>query len=248
LSRRQLIQLVVLGILLSTTGIAIALWINWFPTQASSQAKQIDTLFDVLLIASVPIFVLVEMVVLYSVWKFRMKPGEELKDGPPIHGNTRLEVVWTTIPTILLVGLCSYAYVVLRDIERKPAGHEMVVNVTGQQFAWSFEYPGENGGKSFKSDQLYLPEGQSVKFKVRSVDVIHDFWVPQFRLKIDAVPGITTSYRLKPSRTGHYTVVCAELCGLGHSTMRQSAHVLPKQQFDAWVTKHQSAAPTPSPS
>ena len=88
------------------------------PVQASGEAKKIDTLWDVLLIASVPVFVLVQTIVLYCVWKFRMRPGEELKDGPPIHGNTRLEVVWTAIPAILLVGLCTYAYVALHDIEK----------------------------------------------------------------------------------------------------------------------------------
>ena len=101
----------------------------------------------------------------------------------------------------------------------------MIVNVTGQQFAWTFEYRGAGGKVS--SDQLYLPEGTSVEFHVRSKDVIHDFWVPEFRLKIDAVPGITTKYRVTPNRLGAYTVVCAELCGLGHSTMRQTVHVLP---------------------
>ena len=87
--------------------------IPWFPANASRQANNVRTLYDVLLIVSVPIFVLVETVVLFSVWKFRMRPGEEDKDGPPIHGNTRLEVVWTAVPAILIVGLCTYAYTVL---------------------------------------------------------------------------------------------------------------------------------------
>ncbi len=233
--------MLIIGAIASIIGIAVALLINWFPVQADSQAPKIDTLYDVLLIVSVPIFVLVEVVVLFSVWKFRMRPGEELKDGPPIHGNTRLEVVWTAIPAILLVALASYAYVVLNDIEKRPA-HEMIVNVTGQQFAWSFEYPGMGpGGKALKSDQLYLAKDHPVEFHVRSMDVIHDFWVPEFRLKIDAVPGITTKYRINPTRPGDYDVVCAELCGLGHSTMRQTAHVLPPGRFQAWLTQQRGA-------
>src|SRR5215217_9703869 len=160
--RRELRQMLVIGAIAAAGGIALALLIDWFPTAASRQAGPIDTLWDVLLIVSVPIFVLVQTVVLYSVWKFRMRPGEELKDGPPIHGNTTLEVIWTAVPAILLVGLCSYAYVVLTQIERRPA-HEMVVNVTAQQFAWSFEYPGAGpGGKSITSDQLYLAKGRPV--------------------------------------------------------------------------------------
>ena len=181
-----------------------------------------------------PIFVLVEVVVLFSVWKFRMRPGQELEDGPPIHGNTRLEVIWTAIPALILVGLCGYAYKVLQDIEEKPK-NEIVVNVTGQQFAWTFDYAGQKAKVS--SEQLYLPEGTSVEFHVRSKDVIHDFWVPEFRQKIDAVPGITTKYRITPNRLGAYPVVCAELCGLGHSTMRQTVHVLPRQEFDSWMSR-----------
>jgi cytochrome c oxidase subunit 2 len=232
--------MLIIGVIASAIGIAVSLSIDWFPVAGSSQAHKIDTLFDVLLIASVPIFVLVEVVVLFSVWKFRMRPGEERKDGPPIHGNTALEVVWTAIPAILLVGLCSYAYVTLRQIERKPA-HEMTVDVTGQQFTWSFRYPNPPSGRPITSDQLYLPLNEPIKFNVRSKDVIHEFWVPEFRVSVDAVPGITTHYRITPIRLGEYPVVCAELCGIGHSTMRQTAHVLPRQAFDAWMAREQAA-------
>jgi len=90
------------------------------------------------------------------------------------------------------------------------------------------------GGKPIKTSQLYLPEGASVKFDVTSKDVIHDFWVPAFRMKIDAVPGVTTNYRVTAKRLGDYPVVCAELCGLGHAFMRQTAHVLPRDRYDAW--------------
>jgi cytochrome c oxidase subunit II len=228
--------MLIIGVVASAIGIAVALSIDWFPKVASTQAEDIDTLFDVLLIASVPIFVMVEVVVLFSVWKFRMRPGEELKDGPPIHGNTLLEVIWTAIPALLLVGLCAYAYIVLQDIEDS-SPDELVVNVTGEQFAWTFEYPAQGGSPKVRSDQLYLPEGQKVKFNVRSKDVIHDFWVPEFRQKIDAVPGITTHYRITPDRLGAYPVVCAELCGLGHSTMRQTVHVLPASKFESWMSR-----------
>src|SRR5215217_27584 len=113
--RRHLLPLLVIGGIASACGIALGLLIDWFPTQASAEGKQIDTLWDVLIIVSVPIFVLVMTVVLYSVWRFRMRPGEELQDGPPIHGNTRLEIVWTLIPALLILGLCVYAYAVLDD-------------------------------------------------------------------------------------------------------------------------------------
>jgi cytochrome c oxidase subunit 2 len=181
------------------------------------------------------------IIVLFSVVNFRMRPGEENLDGPPIHGNTRLEVIWTAIPAIMLVALCSYAWVVLNDIE-KAQPNEMRVNVTGQQFAWSYEYP-QAGGKPVKSTQLYLPNDQPVRFYVKALDVIHDFWVPAFRMKVDAVPGIETHYRITPTRLGIYPVVCAELCGLGHSVMRSTAHVVTPAVFKTWLaSKTQPAA------
>ena len=141
-SRAQVRTMLLIGAVASALGIALALWIDWFPVPASEQAGPIDTLWDVLLIASVPVFVLVETIVLYCAIKFRMKPGEELKDGPPIHGNTRLEIIWTAIPAILLVALCTYSYVVLTDIEKAEAS-SMEVRVVGEQFTWTFYYPGE---------------------------------------------------------------------------------------------------------
>src|SRR6516165_1256379 len=124
--------MVVIGVVVTAIGIPLALIIPWFPAKGSVQAGNIRTLYTVLLIATVPIFVLVETVVLFSVWKFRMRPGEEEKDGPPIHGNTRLEVIWTALPAMLILGLCIYAYAVLRANEDSKPG-ETLVNVTERQ-------------------------------------------------------------------------------------------------------------------
>jgi cytochrome c oxidase subunit II len=233
-------QMVVIGAIASAIGIALGLSIHWFPANAAKQDHPIDTLYDVLMIVSVPIFVLVVTVVLFSVWRFRMRPGQENEDGAPIHGNTRLEVVWTAVPAILLVSLCSYAYVVLHDIEKAHKG-EMVVNVTAVQFAWSFSYP-QAGGGAVTSDQLYLPEGKPVRFDVRTQDVIHSFWVPAFRLKTDTVPGITTHIRVTPTKLGSYPVVCAELCGIGHAVMRSTAHVLTPAAFSRWLASKRAPA------
>jgi cytochrome c oxidase subunit 2 len=235
--------LVGIAVIASLLGIGLGLLIDWFPVAASSQADQIDTFYDVLIIASVPMFVLVSSVVLYSAYRFRMRPGEENMDGPPIHGNTRLEVVWTIIPAVLMLGLCTYAYVELNNAEDAPAATagkpELNVRVVGEQFAWTFYYKGD-GGKEVAAPQLYLPKDRSVRFTVQTKDVLHDFWVPAFRWKIDAVPGINTHYRVTPTRLGNYAIVCAELCGLGHATMRQTAHVLTDQGFQGWLKKQQS--------
>ena len=146
--RRTVTEMVVVGLIASILGIILGLVIDWFPAQGSKQAGPIDTFWDVLIICSVPVFVLVTTVVLFAARNFRMRPGEEHLDGPPIHGNTRLEVIWTAIPAIMLVALCTYAYLVLHDIEKAPAaGNERQVTVMGQQFTWTFDY--NEGGKKF---------------------------------------------------------------------------------------------------
>src|SRR5246500_5445795 len=228
----------VIGVGATAAGIAIALSIHWFPADASTQAHNIRTLYDVLLIASVPIFALVITVVGYSVWNFRMKPGEEEKDGPPIHGNTRLEVVWTALPALLIVGLCAYSYSVLRSNEDNKPG-AMVVNVTARQFAFEFSYRNA-AGQEVVSPELYLPVNRPVVFHLRSLDVIHSFFVPEFSEKLDAVPGIVTTLRVTPTRLGTYPAECTELCGAGHSLMRQAVHVVTPTAFRTWLGRQKT--------
>jgi cytochrome c oxidase subunit 2 len=240
---RPILQMVVIGVIACAIGIPVALTIPWFPTDASKQAHNIHTLYDVLLIASVPVFVLVETVVLFSVWKFRMRPGQEEMDGPPIHGNTRLEVVWTAVPAILIVSLCTYAYTVLRSNEDSKS-NEMTVNVTARQFAFEFSYP-TGAGQQVVSPVLYLPEGRPVVFRLRALDVIHSFFVPNFSEKLDAVPGITTTLRVTPTRLGSYPVECTELCGAGHSLMRAAVRVVTPAVFQKWLSSQKPNGPPP---
>jgi cytochrome c oxidase subunit 2 len=244
-SRRSVSVAVLAALVATGLGIALSYLIHWFPVQASTQARNTDRLYHVLVIASIPIFVLVTATILYSVWQFRMRPGEELKDGPPIHGNTRLEVLWTAFPAILLLGLVSYSFVVLNENEKRPAAREIAIGVTGQQFAWTYQYPPSvTGGAPVNSYKLYVPKGQSVEFDIHSRDVIHAFWVPAFRLQEDAVPGITTHWRVTPSRLGTYPVVCNLLCGLGHSLMRSAVHVVTPAQFQTWLKQQAATAST----
>src|SRR5919199_1209997 len=143
LRRRPALGMALLSGTATAIGIAIALRIDWFPDEASTAARRIDHLWDILLIASVPIFVLVMSVALYSVFAFRVKPGD-MSDGEPIHGHTMLEVVWVTVPFLIVMSLALYAWVVLDDIEAKKKD-ELMVAVTARQFTWSFEYPNEGG-------------------------------------------------------------------------------------------------------
>lgn len=248
-SRSDVIRMLVIGSIASAVGIALGLWIDWFPTDASAQAGPIDSFYDVVMIISVIVFVFVTTLVLFMVWKFRMRAGEEDLDGPPIHGNTRLEVIWTAIPSIVIAALCVYAVNVLGEIDEAQA-NQVQVTAYAQQFAWNFEYTAPSG-KKFLNEELYMSctpsgaatgpgapcAGPQVAFNVKAVDVIHDFWIPEMRMKTDAVPGITTHVKMNPNRLGDYTVVCAELCGIGHSIMRANVHVVPPAQYAAWLAK-----------
>jgi cytochrome c oxidase subunit 2 len=240
------LPMLTIGAIASAIGIALALLIDWMPIQASEEAERIDTFWDILLVCSVPVFVLVSTVILWSVYKFRVRPGDELRDGPPIHGNTRLEIIWTAIPALMMLALSAYAYVVLTDIEEAKA-NQMQVRVVGEQFTWTFYYKGADG-KEHPSPELVVPIGRQVRFTVQSKDVLHDFWVPQMRMKIDAVPGQNTHVSWTAKRKGTYPVVCAELCGLGHATMRQDAIVVDPAEFDEFMAglgKPAEASPTP---
>lgn len=209
----------------------IVLTVPWLPEDASTQAHPVDTLYDVLAVVSSYIFAFVVSILMVSVVHFRRRHND-LSDGEPIHGNTTLEAIWTAIPALLMVGAAIYSGLVLADIEQTKANTQEV-NITGQQFAWTFEYP----ALGFKSGELHMVKGTPYHFKLHAKDVIHSFWVPQFRMKKDAVPGITTDVRVTPTRLGHYTLICTELCGLGHATMRAPIVVEDQAAFDKWAAQ-----------
>lgn len=231
-NRREMAKMLAIGVVASLVGVAVALAIDWFPAESSTAADRIDTLWDIVLMCAVPIFVLVMTVAIYSVVRFRARPGHT-GDGPPIHGNTKLEIIWVTIPFVIVTSLAIYSWIVLDDIEASEQD-QVVVEVTGRQFAWSFAYP-EEGVK--QADELVLPVDRQTEFKIRSADVIHSFWVPEFRMKKDAVPGLTTTTRVTPTRTGSWQIVCAELCGIGHATMRQRVRVVRPEEYERWVAE-----------
>ena len=220
-----------------TLVVAVAVWsVPWEPEQASTQAGPIDTLYDVLALISAFVFAAVVSILIVSVVHFRKRSPDDLRDGEPLHGNTRLEVIWTTIPAILMVGTAIYSGLVLADIEDSKA-NEHTIEVTAEQFAWTFVYA---EGRQFRSGELHLVKDTPYHFKLNAKDVLHSFWVPQFRMKKDAVPGITTDVRVTPTRLGRYAVTCAELCGLGHSTMRATVVVEDQAAFDGWAERQRS--------
>jgi cytochrome c oxidase subunit II len=203
---------------------------DWNGDQGSTAAGTIDTLLDVGIVLSSFVFSIVMVMLVYSVWRWRARPGDE-SDGAPIHGNTKLEIAWTAIPTVIVTSLAIYSWIVLADIEAHDPDR-MVVDVYAQQFEWRFEYPEQ----AVTSRELHVPVDRQVEFRLHALDVIHSFWVPEWRIKKDAVPGITTTAFVTPDETGDYTLICTELCGIGHATMRAPVKVEETQAaFDRWA-------------
>ena len=188
---------------------------RWDGQGASTAAPKIDHLLDLMIVLSSFVFALVMVMLFYALWKFKAKPGDE-SDGEPIHGNTKLEIAWTLIPTVIVLFAAGYSWSVLNDIEAK-AADSMRVDVFSQQYAWSFDYPGFG---NVYTHELHVPNNRQIELKMHALDVIHSFWVPEWRIKKDNVPGITTTARVTPDKLGTYQLICTELCGFGHATMR----------------------------
>jgi len=239
--RGSVVQLVLFALVAGGAASALALVPGWLPHPASREAGRIDFVFWFVTVICVAIFAVVAAVIVYSIWKFRVSPDDD-SDGPPIHGHTGLEITWTAIPTALVVAIAIVSAIVLAK-NGNAGRNPLRVDVTAQQFAWSFSYPGH---ANLTSGDLRLPLGRKVELHLRSLDVIHSFWVPEFGQKQDTVPGLTTKLVITPDRVGTYPVICTELCGLGHAVMRTSAIVMKPADFDAWVSKQGQALGGPA--
>lgn len=212
----------------------IAVLIRWLPSSASEEMDRITFTFWFATIICIAIFGLVIGVIVYSVIAFRAQPDDDT-DGPPIHGHTGLEIAWTVVPAILVIAIGVVSAVVLSK-NADAGSNPLHVKVFAQQFAWHFEYPG-----GVRSDYLVMPLDRGVEFEMTSADVIHSFWIPQMGQKQDVVPGITTEIVVTPTKTGTFTLVCTELCGLGHSTMRAPVRVLEQGAFASWLEQQGAA-------
>ncbi|MCA9914080.1 MAG: cytochrome c oxidase subunit II, partial [Anaerolineae bacterium] len=245
LSTRTLFIIVIVGIALIGGGLLIGQTMpSFFPPEASAQSQQIDALFKVLLVIGGAIFLLVEGLLLYSVIAFRAKPGDKT-DGPHIHGNTTLEIVWTAIPAVIVTVITILSYNVWVSI-RAEQPDEAVVNEVGARFNWAFTYNvaanelpadtvvadlpqtvqdklNQDGAVQVTANELHTYIGQSLKLEMETRDVIHSFWVPAFRMKQDLLSGRVTEIRFTPvevlDNTDYpvrYPIRCAELCGGNH--------------------------------
>lgn len=261
-----LLVLIWLITLVSTYFFVAKTW--WLPVGASAATGFIDRQFTLTFIIMGVVFLAAQLGLGYIVWRYRHTPK-----SPPVtysHGNTTLEIVWTTLTTILFVGLNLMGGSVWASQRFDPPEAGAVqVEVTGMQFAWYFRYPGADGKYGATSPKLmdpssggeaavglntsdpaakddvvtgtmYLPVNREVDLSMRSVDVIHDFFVPSLRFKQDAVPGLNIHMHFKPTAIGEYEVACAELCGLGHYKMHGMVHVVSQEDFDKWLAAREA--------
>ena len=230
-----IIQLLAIAVVIGVLAFVVGFWIDWLPPLASEEGGRIDDLYVVVSAICLVIFAIVASVSLYALVKFRARPDDD-EDGKPIHGNTVLELFWTAIPTVLVTAIA-------RVLERR-AGEERglpnphrTIDVTAEQFAWSFGYPEANLDLV---PELYVPLGETIELELTAKDVIHSFWVPEWRVKQDAVPGTSQHIIVTPTKTGRFPIICTELCGIGHSTMRNWVNVLPPDEFEQWLKDQQA--------
>jgi cytochrome c oxidase subunit 2 len=228
--RGSIVRITIYGVLAGIAASLVAVLVPWLPTSASKEMDRIEFTFWFTTVICIGVFSVVAAAIIYSILNFRVQPEDE-SDGPPIHGHTGLEIVWTAVPAVLVTAISIVSAVVLA--QNSDAGsNPLRIAVTAQQFAWKFEYPGE--GKVV-SGELVLPVDRPVKLTLHSVDVIHSFWVPEFGQKSDAVPGIETTLVITPTRKGKYRVICTELCGLGHATMRAPVRVVDQAAYEKYL-------------
>jgi cytochrome c oxidase subunit 2 len=202
----------------------------WLPKPSSTFAKEVDDAYYITLWICVGFFVLVVGAMIYFAIRYKRKRDDERTS--PVDHNFRLEVIWSTVPAVLLVWLFYLGIKGYANAETAPNG-AYEIHVTGQMWNWSFSYP---SGDS--ADELYVPVNRPVKLIMTSNDVIHSFFVPEFRIKQDVVPGMYSTLWFTATATGDTAVECAEYCGDGHSLMLNTVHVLPEEEFDKFVANH----------
>jgi cytochrome c oxidase subunit 2 len=261
-----LIAAAVLGVLAVLVILnAQSIWTSFFPPEAKSvQGREIRNLYDIVFAIAVVIFLIVEGLIIWTVLRYRRKPGDD-ELPPQTHGNNLAEITWTVIPTLIVIFMFVISWQTLNSVEAVSAKPDLTVRAIARQFSWSFEYlPADanvNTPALFAITQqdgpeggLFLPAGATVHLMLESPDVIHAFYVPQFLFKRDVIPGVHNSFDLDiPANDAGqtYRCQCAELCGIGHRGMTLDVHVLTAADYQTWYDKQVAAAqatPPPPPS
>lgn len=224
----------------------------WLPENLSTYGVEVDRLFYVILAITTVVFISTEALLFFFLFKYRARRRGE--KGVYTHGSVKLEIVWTAVPAAILVVLAFYSQKVWSDIRGTPPQDPFVVRVTARQFQWEFTYPGPDGVFGTDDDVeslnlLHVPYGRTILLELTSKDVIHSFFLPAFRIKQDAVPGLTSRVWFRPNEAARrkveemaksgktknqWEIACAELCGLGHTNMRGFLTLESQADFDAW--------------
>jgi cytochrome c oxidase subunit 2 len=227
---------------------ALPFWLH-LPEQASTYAHEIDGMFHLIMWITGVIFVIVELLLLYFLWKYRHREGRQ---AHYTHGNNRLEVIWTIVPALICVMLALMSRRIWTNIKEKMPEGALQVQIQGEQFAWNFKYAGADGKFDTPDDiitlnQLHFPVGRPVVATLSSKDVIHSFYLPEFRVKQDAVPGLKTRIWFEGNRVGSWDIACAELCGLGHFRMKGFVTVDTREDFEKWLAEQAAAQAAEQP-
>ncbi|MBA3552079.1 MAG: cytochrome c oxidase subunit II [Actinobacteria bacterium] len=208
---------------------------------AGPYARQIDTLFRPVFWIAVAVFVLVQGLLLYAVFRFRHR-GDR---GIPVqvHGNRRLEIAWTIIPAMLLAGIAIPTVGTIFSLDRRPAGDVLDIRVVGHQWWWDVEYPTLG---VVTANEVHIPAGRPVRLSLETEDVIHSFWIPRLAGKQDMLPGRTTTLNIQADEPGTYEGQCTEFCGASHANMQFLVIAQVPAEFDAWVQDQGRPAVAPA--
>ncbi|MGE5664679.1 MAG: cytochrome c oxidase subunit II [Deltaproteobacteria bacterium] len=208
---------------------------------ASRTAVQVDAVFVFIAVVSLFFFLLVEGMLVWFAVRYRRRKGEEAAALSDVRSNTLLETIWIVIPSLVVVAFFYYGYVVFRDMQApRPGAGE--INVTARQFSYEFLYP--DGRKAV--NELRVPEGRPVKLVMISSDVLHGFFIPDYRIKQGIVPGQYTTLWLSPDKAGTFDIFCTQYCGVGHSTMRARLVVMPPAEYAQWAASGKAGAGVPT--
>jgi cytochrome c oxidase subunit II len=209
----------------------------WFPHDISTFGPQIDWLFELIFWIVMIVWAATMVTMVTFLIRYRSRPGHKAEY---IEGNSRLEIIWTTATAVIMIILAFMSRSTWAEIKEHGPPGQVFFNVTAKQFNWEITYPGPDGKLGTKDDvtvenEMHVPVNQVVRIDLTSIDVIHSFFVPNLRLKQDAVPGRIIHVWFEATEKGQYEIPCAELCGFGHSGMLGNLTVESEEDFQKYL-------------